>query len=87
MMLTPAERAAKRAAWLGRIRREIERRQALAFRAEGGDVRGDFLEKLKEMGERLRSVPGYVPPTPAQQRRVGQKLDRRFKRHGYGLGE
>jgi hypothetical protein len=86
MMLTPAERAEKRAAWLTRLRAETRRRQVLALGVVGGDPRKELLEKLSEMGERLKSTSSYVPATPDQQRRVGQQLDRWFKRHGYGSG-
>jgi hypothetical protein len=57
VMLTPAERAAKRAAWLIRIRAEIRRRQTLSLGAVVGDPRKELLDKLAEIGDRLRSGP------------------------------
>ena len=61
MTLSPTERAALRQQWLAEIDAEIERRQAAALEAAGGDPGAQLLAKLAEMGERMRAAPDYHP--------------------------
>jgi hypothetical protein len=84
--MTPAERAVKRGAWLSRIRKEIERREAPTLGAAGGDVRKQFLEELRVISERLLAAPDWREPSPSEKRRYGQQVDRWFREHGYGTG-
>jgi hypothetical protein len=85
MMLTPAERAEKRAAWLTRIRNEIERRSDAVMTTDIGDPRAVLLAELAVMGERLRASPGYREPTAAEARRANRLLESWFKQRGYNI--
>jgi hypothetical protein len=83
-MLSPAERDALRQEWLAKIEAEIKRRQAAKFEAAGGDPRQQLLDKLAEMGERMRAAPDWVEPTPDEQAQSARALDVWFREHGYG---
>jgi hypothetical protein len=83
--MTPTERAALRWGLAAAVDREIEHREKMRA-TEGSGVREAFIARLIEIGERLRSHPGYVPLTPAQQRQDAVYIGRWFRKHGYGRG-
>jgi hypothetical protein len=85
MTLSSTERAALRAQWLAEIDAEIERRQAAALEAAGGDPRAQLLAKLAEMGKRMRAAPDYRPPTPEENEQAMAEIEARFAELGYGL--
>jgi hypothetical protein len=82
-MLSPAERAALKQEWLADIEAEIERRRAAKVDESGDDPRQWFMNKLKEMGSRMRAAPDYVEPTAAEKAESAAFLDKWFDEH-YG---
>jgi hypothetical protein len=83
MTLSAAERAALTQQWFAEIEAEIERRETAKFDLAGGDPRQQLLDKLAEMGDRMRSAPGWVEPAPEQRAEWGRQLDLWFTEHGY----
>jgi hypothetical protein len=59
---------------LAAIDAEIERRKT-AQKVEGDRSRKSILDQLAEMGERLRTAPDWVEPTPEEQERIRQVIE------------
>jgi hypothetical protein len=78
------ERITLRAAFLAGIDDEIKRRRAARIEVSAGNAKDRLLATFKVMGERMRSAPGFVEPSPAQQRHIAQKIERWLRRRGYG---
>ena len=82
-MLAPTERAAQRQQWQTGVKAEIERRQAAALEAAGGDPRKQLLAVLEQMGQRMRAVRNWIEPSADQKVQLSRQVDKWFAENGY----
>jgi hypothetical protein len=73
----------RRQKWLKLLLEERSRRGVAAGTIQ--DPRERLIAELDLMAERLRAAPDWVEPTPEEQERNRQELNRWFRERGYDI--